>query len=421
MKSSSLLAVLFATLLGILEALPGPAAAAGSWQTGPPAINLGQCISAAVGAEDSGGPEDLIRSPWLNKGILTSTARRGLGAGKPRGRMQQLDLSDCIPPLAKGCAGEPETLFPSTGGPEEFAPVGLTVSKDNQRVWVADSSSDGVVRGLSRQALTWPGELRLCGPDDEHRARRACEFLTGKVNGLAVSPHGMLVATNAKKKPPIAYSPEPKGEPRYWKPLYQPSFGFANGVAFTHLEDRRGNSVSLALVADFWRQRIHVFEEADDELVWQCAFRTFDHPDNIHLVEGSADKLLIGSFKSFLGALAHLAIKRHDTPAAVWQVDHQPILERRRRGHVLPADCGMGRKSRQLLLEDDRDDNQGRVLSGASVAVKVKDLLVVGQLRRSEVLICPWQRSDESLSMNVGRAGMTNSDWPKLLKTGEYD
>lgn len=396
--------------LGLLLCLPqsslagsGPPETPLWWQD--PAIPLEEC-ELLPGIQ---GPEDLIPIP-NSKVLLVSSARRGLGIRRPEGTLVRVDLSGCSGDERVTDCSEMESIYSEGSKPGGFNPVGLALmppvnapflpescrrSETTYHVLLMiDGRSEGQVRCLPLDASGRPtGEPSRVGIGD----------LGSNLNGLGVSTLGDVLATRARSDPALAFLGH---DAPAWR-WQRSRFRFANGVAFLEpVSLPKRDPLLPVLVADFQKREIHLYDaetwrgsfadgQKTEELMEpSCVFPAPGLPDNLHLWEwasgadnGKEQRLLVGTFGGFWSSLFHFMGVNRALTAAAWDLDLTPILSRLQRGDRLPEDCGIGLFHWRLLMRDDHS----KYLSGASAAIKLNDWLVLGQLRRTGVLFCPWK------------------------------
>ncbi len=335
------------------------------------------------------------------KYVAVSAARRGNFIRHPEGTLVRLDLSGChAQSLKEDCDPTQEVIYTEGGGKKDFKPVGLAVLGDPSAstlppacvddaasvVLAVDDSRGGRVRCLP---LDPKGEL--VGPPTVISS----QALGSQVNGIGASRFGEVLVTNARAKPSMMYRARSSAD---WRAATSDvKLGFANGVAFFEPDpaDPEGHP-TYVLVADFRKGRIHLFQTQHLTLPSAepvCTFPTPALPDNLHLRrdEQGRPRLLVGTFEGLFRSLMHAVFRTRSVVGAAWEVNLKPLVERIRAGRRPPKDCGIGIAHWRLLVRDDHSEH----LSGTSVAIKVDDLLVVGQLHRPNVLICPWREAGD--------------------------
>ena len=379
------------------------------------------------------GPEDLVRIPG-RKAVLVSSAKRNLLTRKPQGQVVRVGLEGCqAEALKEDCAGDPETIYES---PWRLSPVGMALKSDSggpgHKLFMVESGRRCRVLELALDA----DGTRVGEPKPLGRCREPGGYglpgLTPRLNGIGISSQGDVLVTNATKRPGIGFKP---AEGSGWISVDKPNFRFANGVAFLPAEDQvtaknpqqaasttggvalaadppkvgqnpqpestsatHGKARQHVLVADFLRREIHLLQYSKTGLEPRCKMPTPNLPDNLHWAESNTTgdqknyRLLVGTFGGLsdsFGYFLHLGSK---VPAAVWEVNLNSLIARLDRGEAPPADCGIGGAHWQLLLTDP----DSKHLAGASAAIEVDDLLVIGQLRRPKLLVCPRQVASAS-------------------------
>ncbi len=361
-----------------------------------PAIPLSACVAVPV---LPGGPEDLVAIPG-EKSVAVAVARRGNCVQRPEGALIRLDLSACdSQTLNEECVGAPEVIYTEGGGKKDFKPVGLAVLGDLSPSTLPRSCIDDAASVILAVDDSRGGRVRCLrlDPNGELVGPPAVVYpqpLGSQVNGIGVSTFGDVLVTNARGKPSMMFRARSSTE--WLAPESSVKLAFANGVAFFEPDpDAPKRHPTHVLVADFTKRRIHLFRaqnlrNASARPV--CTFPTPALPDNLHLRrdEQGRPRLLVGTFQGLFPSLMHAVFKTRSVVGAVWDVDLERLAKRIRAGERLPKDCGIGIAHWRLMVRDDHSKH----LSGASAAVKVDDLLVVGQLHRPTVLVCPWREPD---------------------------
>ena len=393
-KWFSPLAVLVAT--GFLSLIWLAVEPAHSESSASPAISIDDCVPVEV----PGGPEDLVAIPG-RKSVIVSVAKRSPRAKQPNGALVRIDLTDCDPKDLAHCAASVKEIYTEGGGKDDFKPVGLVEVEDPSKAELPASCTDGASfavlavddrGGGGVQCFGFDGQGELVGPPKALSSQALGSQGLGKqVNGIGASTRGDVLVTNARGRPKMMFR---SGSSKEWQAVHPAvKFSFANGVAFIEpkLSDPNRDPAH-ALVADFTKSRIHLFHgpslgSAQAEPL--CTFPTPALPDNLHLwkdEKGNA-RLLVGTFKGLCRSLMHVLFNTRSLVGAAWEVDLGRLIQRLESGEQLPKDCGIRIAHWRLLVEDEESEH----LSGTSAAVKVDDLLVVGQLRRPTVLVCPWK------------------------------
>lgn len=367
-----------------------------------PKIPTGDCVSISGPA----GPEDLVRLPG-RKSVLVSSAKRNLLTRKPRGRVVRIDLERCqAGNLTENCATFAERVYQS---PERLSVVGMDLRPADAgfKLVLVESGRECRVLELTLDAGGTLVDEMILGKCRDRQDRESSS-LTPRLNGIGVSNRGDVLVTNATKHPGLAFRAAGSST---WMPVHKPGFGFANGVAFlpptsngkpslrSKPEERRRQHV---LVADFTRQAIHLLRYSEDGLEPKCRLPVPSLPDNLHWVEGKeGERLLVGTFGSLSTSVAYVLHLARKAPAEVWEVNVSSLLARLDRGENPPADCGIGAPHWRLLASDP----ESQILAGASAAVKVDDLLVIGQLRRPRLMVCRWPDRPDQPRRDAATAG----------------
>lgn len=300
--------------------------------------------------------------------LFISTARRWLFAGDPAGALQALEVD------AGGAAGPAENAWPAA--PVPFRPLGLSflpaAGLGNGTLYVVDT-------GSSRPCI-W--RLEIAGGRIAGSASAITSPALGNANNLLALDDGSIVVSNtpslrlwpagAAPPPPLALI-APSGEvvaidhtPR-----------FANGIAA--MPDGRG-----FVVADYRGRRLLLYERRAGGLQLRGRLPVEGAPDNLTTDPERPTHLYVAVQESILRSLLHLASNgRIASPSRVFRLDlaAEALLRPGSTGVRGTFDAG---GPTEIWADD------GNLIGAASVALRLDRHLLVGQIVRPGVAICPF-------------------------------